>query len=840
MPLAILRRFNGEIRRRAWLYAFIAIYIGVLLFRFQGLLFTNELLPGWDTVGHYLALNEYLPELASGHFFTYSSTWFGGSPLFLFYAPLSFLVMGGIALLTGPALPLLLIFRWFVFLTFAVFPIAFYFFTKEYYGARVARWGLWFSFFWVFFPKLPSSSGVGAAGAVFFGLFSQVLAVNFLLWYLMVLRRILKGQKFQFGLCVSGGAALALLVLAHTLTLVLAFIWTILFVLYHVRALFDRKRIAMLVAVAMIGALLSAFWLIPFALHQSFTSAERIDTVSYSRTPLSGLFPFDLGELVAGHFFTVDYGWLFLALLFFIGAWGLIRKHDAFLPFLVGVSFVILELDYLNAMFPDLTLHYYRFFSGEFAVLLAVAAWGLVRTYDVLAQRKKALGYVVLGVFLFGLVNLVGKYNLGAGSNDVPDKARVSGISEDIPYYWTFDQFKDFAPGMAIIKTLGGETALPEPVRRVLPTMVQSESGDLGSMHFFNSLLPLLNGQRSIFGLYAESAWQLPFIFPATNALTGDHMEWGKVSYLENNNYFEGQTPESMVDRLRLFGVNYFLSATPGFTLQSQAIPGTTLVQTYGTFALFWVKGSKPFVYTADHMPGLYLDADGSIPFRIFALGWYSEPDLLSYPVAGWPGATDALSADAARPFNFIIVGLSRPNPSLLQYLESFGKPILVLNTGTTPLGLGGAPSSTQEADGAELVSLSDGAGGVTQPNLNALSALDTFIHSNAVPNPVASTSVPIGEFSDHTVDFYSEGPTIVNLGYFPYWRRTDGGRVFPVTPGQMLVLSNGRTTLTYRAGMDATVGEWLSILTGAGIIGFLGFSVFRRTRRRRLSNPVS
>lgn len=69
--------------------------------------------------------------------------------------------------------------------------------------------------------------------------------------------------------------------------------------------------------------------------------------------------------------------------------------------------------------------------------------------------------------------------------------------------------------------------------------------------------------------------------------------------------------------------------------------------------------------------------------------------------------------------------------------------------------------------------------------------------------------------WQDQNIDFYGEGPIIINAAYFPDWRSQDSNQeIYQVTPGQMLVFADGATTLKFSASTKEKASGWISVVS--------------------------
>jgi len=116
--------------------------------------------------------------------------------------------------------------------------------------------------------------------------------------------------------------------------------------------------------------------------------------------------------------------------------------------------------------------------------------------------------------------------------------------------------------------------------------------------------------------------------------------------------------------------------------------------------------------------------------------------------------------------------------------------------------------------------------------NAKAVKKMGEFIQQFALKNTSSSSPAVIQTFDNFNVRFISQGPTIINLGYFPDWRNINGGAVYPVTPGQMLVFAQGTTTLFFSSGLNEKISAGLSLVLIIAII-ILGILLFWHCRHK-------
>ena len=117
----------------------------ILLVKFPNIFSGSNLLPGWDSLGHYYAFLKSIKFLENGELRAYALNWFGGMPLFYFYPPLAFWLMSSFSLIFTK-LSTVLIFKGFILLSLALTPVSFHFFIRSFFPKRKINLVLSFGF----------------------------------------------------------------------------------------------------------------------------------------------------------------------------------------------------------------------------------------------------------------------------------------------------------------------------------------------------------------------------------------------------------------------------------------------------------------------------------------------------------------------------------------------------------------------------------------------------------------------------------------------------------------------------------------------------------------------
>jgi len=294
-----------------------------------------------------------------------------------------------------------------------------------------------------------------------------------------------------------------------------------------------------------------------------------------------------------------------------------------------------------------------------------------------------------------------------------------------------------------------------------------------------------------------------------------ENTRWAGKS-LESDPVFNTQPPESMLDRLKIFNVGYVIAYSDKLKNNLRNYQDAELLETIDNFQIYKLKNSRDLVYQPACEPGLFIGQNGGVGFRDFAQWWYKFPPLLDFPIAESRYRIEKLDKQEINNFSVIIVSAKKLSQKQKQTLEQWGRPIIWL---------------TNQKDALESDIL-------TQFDLNNprdSASLAAFLLNEKKRYSRFVSDINVGEFTDEKVSFTADGPTIVNLGYFPYWQQTrinadieEGAdkrgfksAVYQVTPGQILVFADGETVLEYRSDWLKKASVIISWLTLLGIVGW-------------------
>jgi hypothetical protein len=768
----------------------------LLLLRFPGIL-AAEPLPNWDAVGHFAALREMAGYLASGHVTGYFGEWFGGMPLFQFYAPLFFVAVAGAWQALGQAVPLALLFRVASLLAvFAVVP-ALWFFTATFFGRREARFALALSPLYLFFPKVLASFGAGAAAAFYIGLVPNALGLALVLAWPAVLEQWRHAPRSR-----AWAAAAVLVPAVLALTHVLSFIFGLALVaLWAAVACRDAATLHRNAVAGAVAFGLAAFWLVPMAATTGYAvGAVRLNSLA---AQLLTLFPFhiwlmqpvaaaQLGLLAAG-----------LALV-----WR--RGQRVALAMYLGLLMLLLLQSPLTTLLPGLGVHYYRLLPLLMLLQLAFAAVALAAAWDRWSDGLPRFRlYATVAV-----ATLVGITFFGVYANRL-DNPEV--IGPGIP--WRAERFED----LAVSEELAARLARRGDVVRVSVEQPTAETlFRFGSQAALPSLLAS-HGLASTGGLYMESAPAYPLLSSADSQLLGGASVVNEVQSLRRLGPFAMQSPAVQLARLCSFGVNYYVTMTEPTRASLAALVGHDPVDQVGPFAVFRLGDSASIsasAATTVALPAAFLSSYGRLRFRDVATALFAGEQTYSFPVAELRGDVRRLPPAELGRFSFFIVDGRSLTDAERADLVGLGKPVLALGGS----GLGGTPGVPK------FERLNLGPRGLADawpagwPEL--WSAMATLRDASG-----AGAAATVTRPDSRTLVVRSTAPAILHYTYFPYWQALGDAKVYRATSEQMLVFPgpDGTATLIYRPDGIARAAQAASWFTAAAFAVWLAWPLRRR-----------
>ncbi|NLF24347.1 MAG: hypothetical protein GX589_01645 [Deltaproteobacteria bacterium] len=561
----------------------------------------------------------------------------------------------------------------------------------------------------------------------------------------------------------------------------------------------------------LVGLLLSAFWWVPFYAHLWVSSGGAIglkDTAAGD--PLLLLFPdltwkrlTDLVQYRAAlrpfkFEFLGHQLWLqinqslsefpFLGALLLVGSLTgltvMLKSGRWFLPFTFLISLLLLPRDLLPQLFES-TVYYMRFVQHIFALHLIISGGGLLWIMERLAR----VSYHHAGVWLRRLTVAVICACVVGGVLFEFDWENPSRYSRFFGKRFTYRvSFEDYAQAreatqvLAFIRQLSpsGRVAIEEAP--VLQSLV-------GSVHYFDSFLPLQSGIATLPGLLSESAFGGDLINAAL-AVQSRHFTLNRRT-LASEEEFAQQSLASMLERLGLYHVEYLVSTSPSYLKALQALEGAEveMLERFGPFGVFRLRNFRPFVYSPKHQPWLFVEKGGA-KFKDMVECWYRHPTMFDYPIIYSPLPLEDLPrAERAQLAGVVVSYPSGYRLRLDEYKAWQGKASgRVVFVGAVP----DWPASLAEGQ----VFFPDPGGAAACRHLTGyLKRRESSVSAEST-----ASSVKVRFRSDKQVSFDSKSGVIVNYSFSPRWRSSRSQQtVFITAPSQIFVFGQGQNMLEYR-----------------------------------------
>lgn len=774
----------------------------------------TALLSGWDTLPHFYALEKMAEEfLPSGHISGYVMEWFGGFSLFTFYGPLFYILVAGIWIATFKIFSLSLLFRAGILLVLLGFCVSFWYFLKTFAGKGAAKIGILLCMLFVFYPTELSPMGIGAGGAFFMGLFNGIIGLSLVLLFfsfLENLRKSLEEKRPSVMWTVLSVISLAALLFSHTLSLFGGIFLGIIYFFIHVRNLVFLKKIG---AVLFLALLIASPFIIPFLGNIGLSAGSPAGIGSSMSDPFLYVFPFDLQKLSSLEGILSFEFWALIFLFFSVAGFvAELKEKRYFIPLSFILSLLFLSRNYFLAMFPKFAIHYYRFLPFVFVLALMLASIGVRALYErAHGSRNKK---IAVGILVFFMIF----QSYALFSVNASEKNRFSLFGETyIPYHWNIEDYGSAKEGAFLLERL----KVYSPQRVIVEPSPVGYLSSLGSTHYFTGMIPMKNGQSTLYGLYAESSGNSPFIFSSIEGLLQYPFNWGDVRLSSSVPSFFSQPPEYHVKRLAHFGMDYFVAFGEKTRERISSVENAKLIEKTNNFAIYSIQDHKELAYPAKYKPALYINLDRALPFREIALAAFDHINLIDFPIADG-GSSLARIRENAPLFSVIIVSASSMSEEEKNTLLSLPNPLVLLNAN---------PAIYDESRGATTI---DGFRELPYPvSLYALrpkpGSWESFQNALVALKErflLDETSYePPSLFTNTEIRYTGYGPMIINAGYFPYWKKdrcaSGNCAVWRVTPDQMLVFSDGLTVLHYEPNVLKKVLMFISYGTIAGLLIF-------------------
>ncbi len=562
------------------------IYLILFYFFNPRLIFSTATPTGGDMGSHYYnALYASKTFFQNPTIFIWDFNWFAGYPPFIFYFPLSFVLIAILNLL----LPLPVAFKLIVISgTFLLPPAIFYliksFRLKNYYGYMGAILSLVF----LFNSNMQSSAQIwgGTVMSVLAGEFAQSLSIALGLFFIGAFYRALDSEEKSLWPALLLGFTL----LAHPLS----FIWVSLVALALFLYKFSRVNLKYFFKIAVLVFLLDAFWLIPTLIYKKdyFLNLASVWTARFQDI---------LPESI-----------IFWPIFLIPGLFNGKRRHFDFVFFLgagAGSALLLSEFAIRVGTYP---IRFYPYLQLVF-VLSGIFAASLF--------NKKT---VRLGVFISLLA--IGYFTIAYRSNPI-----VSWVNWNFSGLEAKANFKYLKEASDSIKgTLNDPRAMIE---------FSSENNDTGTPRN-NELVPLLAGRQTLEGLYMFSSITNPFIFKLQSEVSADKscqtdvigLKCGDIDY------------DLAVKHLKLFNIDHIIVRSQKINSLLEKRQDFKKEKVFGIYTVWRFLGNdNKYVFVPKFQPTFYTGAED---WKKVSFDWFNNPDSLDQPIIFKADKKDAVKSE--------------------------------------------------------------------------------------------------------------------------------------------------------------------------------------------------
>jgi hypothetical protein len=633
---------------------------------------------GWDRSPHFFLASRMMGYLENGTWHGYNTLWYAGYPEFALYAPLFYMVVAATTLLT--TLPIETVFNAITvalpFFIVGAFCVAARSLLPQ---TRLTAAMVVVLLILTTRPAL-GPLGLGIGGLLETGLIANYAALPLLLLLIRELHRPTH-SPLRIGVCWG------LIVLTHILTAIFAALTVALYLAMNRTTLVWKP-----VLLGGVGAAaISAWWWIPMFEYLPFASDQTIGLTWDLPDPLFGILPglsrmqlvefMTTGKLFLGNpqldtallaLQLLPWTALFTLLFLPLGFLTLLRAQKPFLPVLFTVTLILLPRDFFTLLI-DLGIHYYRFTQPIVFVGGLLSVVGLNRMLMRLAElsliRRTVLQFLLLGTFIFGTTASLNR-------DFIFEFQREANYTYPPPFRF-LEQFPEYEDAMLLAQ----EVAREPNIQRVAVESSFNSFPELGTPHFFTTILPLRFNIPVIPGLLAESAYSSQFINP-TLASYSNHIVWGRFLFYSPKFWRLPMT--SIVERLRLFGASHIIATSSRYAkaLRSVVPAAVEPFATSGRYSAFRIRSPKALVTGLSIAPPLFVDA-GGISFQEFSRHWFQQRNLLQNPVVWSSQSYEELDQEEQNAFSGFIVSAGSNGELLRSWVARAAqdtRPYLFLN----------------------------------------------------------------------------------------------------------------------------------------------------------------
>jgi hypothetical protein len=471
-----------------------------------------------------------------------------------------------------------------------------------------------------------------------------------------------------------------------------------------------------------------------------------------------------------------------------------------------------------------MTVHFYRFSPVLFFLSVSMSAFALDFFQKTFIRNKKQN---VILIFLCIALVLHGQMTFSREANSL-DPQNTNTYYSKIPMNWSYADYPYYTEGQEVLSRLAKRTDA-QKILIVVPADILA--GYLGSPHYFDSMIPMKNGQNDILGLYAESSPLTPFIMPTIRALGENKvLSWGE-NQLSLTSDFINQPYETHLGRIFDIGVNYIISSDLSITAKLLKSQMVTLEDSTEHFFIFKAKKSSPDVFTPRILPFAYIRGTNGIEFREIGKAVYAGKTTYDIPVLNLKNSSIEEFSRETTPESFsgLIFSGEKIDSNTLSLLEKINVPVVVISNSVSDEDVAAHPSLRFITI---FESLEENFVSVHRNPAYGWRLLHNELESLSIKN---ETSTPVlVSFSSKKMTIETDTRfSILNIGYSPYWKikNCDTCRIFEVSPARIAIEGTGIIEIAYDTSDTASrTGNYISI---ASLVLLTGIGFFWKKKRK-------
>lgn len=581
----------------------------------------------------------------------------------------------------------------------------------------------------------------------------------------------------------------------------------------------SKRQVQDVMTSAVLGALLAAFWLLPFAANLGLSNS-----MDYERNTkfFKTLFPF-FPDSATRHTLTdgIQVTCIAMVLAAVAAVYGFVKRDPLLRSLTVatvlgGVGFRVAPQGALwnNRLLP--LWFFGAYLLGSQGLVLCIRfLYRLVRKRSATTSSERPRGpkaAVLVGAVLtyalcgpaFGLVPgaipfpLFSKNGLHIGQL----KKATEFKKATMPFGWAASNasgaesksgWTEFQSLMKVLNTLPPGRALWEFDRKTF---------DRYGTGMALMSIPYWTKSRigSSEGLFFEASATTPFHF-MTAALVS-----AKPSNPQRRLPYKTFSIQEGVERMRSLGMRYYLAVTPSSKLAADKEPSLRKVATSDPYVIYEISDFG-VVSALDEQPVVGTDIDGTLNGGFIDLG-----------VALW-------SRPADYPKNVTLTGPSDWARVRVETSASTERPSGAIASASTTTSTTAPTSTTGKRNSKPTVT--------TLPKRGSEIRVESFTRTPLPPVTVSNVEV-----KNHSVRFTVDKPgvpVLVRISYFPNWKATGASGPYRTTPNFMIVVpTTNEVRLNFGYSTADKVG-WALSLVGFGTLVAL-WTRRKRTRRNRWS----